>query len=74
MAKVGVATNRRVEVVKGEIPVTLANEAALRRALEAAGIEFIEGNGGGEGVGFRKPPLLNWAMAQFADEGLTVSR
>jgi hypothetical protein len=33
--------------------VTLANEAALRRALETAGIEFIEDNGGGEGVRFR---------------------
>jgi hypothetical protein len=57
-SKVGVATIRRVEVVHGEIPVTLANEAALRRALETAGIEFIEENGGGEGVRFRKPQRL----------------
>jgi hypothetical protein len=28
---------------RGESPITLANEAALRRALEAAGIDFIEG-------------------------------
>jgi hypothetical protein len=54
-SKVGVATIRRAEVVGGEIPVTLANEAALRRALETAGIEFIDNNGGGEGVRFRKP-------------------
>jgi hypothetical protein len=53
-SKVGVATIRRAEVVDGEIPVTLANEAAIRRALEAAGIQFIEDNGGGEGVQFRK--------------------
>jgi hypothetical protein len=53
-SKVGVATIRRAEVVDGEIPVTLANEAAIRRTLEAAGIEFIEDNGGGEGVRFRK--------------------
>jgi hypothetical protein len=53
-SKVGVATIRRVEVVDGEIPVTLANEAAIRRALEAAGIEFIEENWTGEGVQFRK--------------------
>src|SRR6202022_1664433 len=58
-SKVGVATIRRAEVVKGEIPVNLANEAALRRALEAAGIEFIEDNGGGEGVRFRKPQRFN---------------
>jgi hypothetical protein len=54
-SKVGVATIRRVEVVDGEIPVTLANEAALRRALEAAGVEFIDENGGGAGVRLRKP-------------------
>jgi hypothetical protein len=54
-SKVGVATIRRVEVVDGEIPVTAANEAAIRRAFESAGIDFIEGNGAGEGVRFRKP-------------------
>ena len=54
-SKVGVATIRRVEVVEGEIPVTDANEAALRKALEAAGVEFLDENGGGAGVRFRKP-------------------
>ena len=53
-SKVGVATIRRVEVVEGEIPVTQANEAALRRALESAGVEFIDENGGGPGVRLRK--------------------
>jgi hypothetical protein len=53
-SKVGVATIRRVEVVDGEIPVTLANEAALRLALESAGVEFIDENGGGPGVRLRK--------------------
>ena len=55
VSKVGVATIRRVEVVEGEIPVTSANEAALRRALESAGVEFIDENGGGPGVRHRKP-------------------
>jgi hypothetical protein len=54
-SKVGVATIRRVEVVEGEISATLANEAALRQALEAAGVEFIDENGGGLGVRLRKP-------------------
>jgi hypothetical protein len=53
-SKVGVATIRRVEVVDGEIPVTLANEAALRRALESAGVEFIDENGGGPGLRLKK--------------------
>jgi hypothetical protein len=52
-----VATIRRAEVVDGELPVTMANEDAIRRALESAGIEFIEGNGGGEGVRFKKQPI-----------------
>jgi len=38
-SKVGVATIRRAEAVEGEIPVTLANEAAIRRAFEGAGID-----------------------------------
>jgi hypothetical protein len=55
VSKVGVATIRRVEVIDGEIPVTAANEAAIRHALGAAGIEFIDGDGTGEGVCLRKP-------------------
>jgi hypothetical protein len=54
-SKVGVATIRRVEVIDGEISATAANQAALRRALEQAGIEFINENGGGAGVRLRKP-------------------
>jgi hypothetical protein len=53
-SKVGVATIRRVEVLDGEIPITLANEAAIRRAFETAGVEFIDENGGGPGVRLRK--------------------
>lgn len=54
-SKVGVATVRRVEVMDGEIPVTAANKEALRRALEAGGVEFIDENGGGSGVRLRNP-------------------
>jgi hypothetical protein len=59
LSKVGVATIRRVEVIDGEIPVTAANEAAIRQALEAAGIEFIDEDRAGEGVRFRKPQRAN---------------
>lgn len=52
-SKVGVATIRRVEIIDGDIPVTPANELAIRRALEAAGVEFIDENGGGRGVRLR---------------------
>ena len=51
---VGVATIRRAELVEGETAMTVANDAAVRRALESAGIEFIDENGGGPGVRLRK--------------------
>jgi len=35
-----------VEVIDGEISATAANQAALRRALEYAGVEFIDENAG----------------------------
>ena len=54
-ASVGVATVRRAEVAEGEIPQTLGNSLAIRRALEAAGVEFIDENGGGVGVRLQKP-------------------
>lgn len=34
--------------------MTAANNLALRGALEAAGVEFIDANGGGPGVRLRK--------------------
>ena len=34
--------------------MTAPNDMAIRRALEAAGIEFIDENGGGAGVRLRK--------------------
>jgi hypothetical protein len=36
--------------------VTRANDQAIRRALEQAGIEFIDAEGGGPGVRLRTPP------------------
>ena len=35
--------------------MTTANDLAVRRALEMAGVEFIDENGGGPGVRLRKP-------------------
>lgn len=51
---VGVATIRRAELAGGETAMTPANDLAIRRALETAGIEFIDENGGGVGVRLRK--------------------
>jgi hypothetical protein len=35
--------------------LTAANELAVRRAFESAGVDFIDENGGGAGVRLRKP-------------------
>jgi hypothetical protein len=40
----------------GKTSMTAANDLAVRRALELAGVEFIDENGGGPGVRLRKPP------------------
>jgi hypothetical protein len=51
---VGATTIRRAELTTSETSMTAANDLAIRRALEAAGIEFIDENGGGPGVRLRK--------------------
>jgi hypothetical protein len=52
---VGLTTIRRAELTDSETSMTTANDLAVRRALEAAGVEFIDENGGGPGVRLRKP-------------------
>ena len=49
----GLSTVKRAEGVDGTPPITRPNADAIRRALEAAGIEFIAENGGGPGVRMR---------------------
>jgi hypothetical protein len=53
-SSVGVATIRRAELTDDMTSMTAANDLAVRRALEAAGVEFIDENGGGPGVRLRK--------------------
>ena len=53
-SSVGVTTIRRAELTGDETSMTAANDLAVRRALEAAGVEFIDENGGGPGVRLRK--------------------
>ena len=47
---VSLATIHRAESIDGNSTMTLANATAIRRALENAGVEFIEENGGGLGA------------------------
>jgi hypothetical protein len=53
-AALGLATIRRAENADQETSMTAANDLAVRRALESAGVEFIDKNGGGPGVRLRK--------------------
>ena len=52
---VGLTTIRRAELTESATSMTAVNDQAIRRALEAAGVEFIDENGGGPGVRLRKP-------------------
>jgi hypothetical protein len=53
-SSVGLTTIRRAELTEGQTSLTAANNLAIRNALETAGIEFIDENGGGVGVRLRE--------------------
>jgi transcriptional regulator with XRE-family HTH domain len=53
VTEVGVTTIRRAELTASETKLTRVNDQAIRRALEAAGVAFIDENGGGPGVRLR---------------------
>ncbi len=54
-ARISVPTLRRMEASEGQAVGMANNVAAVRAALEAAGIEFIDQNGGGPGVRLKYP-------------------
>ncbi len=53
-SSVSMRTIRRAELADGETAMTAANQNAIRQVLESAGVEFIDENGGGAGVRFKK--------------------
>jgi hypothetical protein len=53
-SSVSLPTVKRLEAKPGIMAAHMSTTVALRKALEAAGIEFIEENGGGPGVRLRK--------------------
>lgn len=53
-AKVSVPTVKRLEAHDGPLGGRVETVEKIRTALEAAGIEFIDENGGGAGVRLRK--------------------
>jgi hypothetical protein len=50
---VSLRTIRRAELAERDTSMTAPNDRAVRHALEAAGVEFIDENGGGPGVRLR---------------------
>ena len=57
-SSVGVATIRRAELKDRETGMTAPNIAAIRAALEAAGVLFIDQNSEGPGVQLNKRTTL----------------
>ena len=53
-SSVSLRTIRRAELAELRTAMTATNNLAVRRALESAGVEFIDENGGGPGVRLRK--------------------
>lgn len=51
---ISLPTIKRLEAKPGPVQAQASTVTALRRALETAGVEFIDENGGGAGVRLRK--------------------
>jgi predicted transcriptional regulator len=54
VADVSIPTIKRLEALDGPLGGRSETGEKIRRALESAGIEFIDENGGGPGVRLRK--------------------
>jgi transcriptional regulator with XRE-family HTH domain len=52
-SSVSLRTIRRAELADRHTSLTAPNDLAIRRALEVAGVEFIDENGGDAGVRLR---------------------
>ena len=53
---VSVTTIRRAELMPSTTALTRVNDHVIRRALEEAGVEFIDADKSGPGVRLRLPP------------------
>jgi transcriptional regulator with XRE-family HTH domain len=59
-SSLGLSTIKRAELAEDETSLTVANDLAVRRALEAAGVIFIDENGAaGPGVRLHKRQRKN---------------
>ena len=53
-SKLPVEAIRRAERVDGEVPMTTAHQKAIRSAFEAAGLQFLDEDGGGPGIRLKR--------------------
>jgi predicted transcriptional regulator len=53
-SSVSLPTIKRLESRPGTMAARMSTARSLRKALEAAGVEFIDENGGGPGIRLRK--------------------
>ncbi len=63
-ASISVPTLKRMEGADGEAPGYRNNIEAVRRALEAAGVEFIDQNGHGPGVRLTSPVMVQRSLLE----------
>ncbi len=54
-AQIGISTLRRAENGDGALTITIANQAAILRALEDAGVTLLDQGARGPGVRLAKP-------------------
>jgi hypothetical protein len=71
-AALGLATIKRAELADGETSMTVANDLAVRRALEAAGVEFIDENGGGPGARLRQHRRPKMSKKSVGGQGKSI--
>jgi predicted transcriptional regulator len=55
-SSVSLPTIKRLESTPGMMAAHMSTVTALRKALESAGIEFIDENGGGPGLRLKRVP------------------
>jgi len=68
-SKLEAATIRRVDATDDAPQITPADAAAIRQALEAAGVEFIWEHGKGVGVRFARHRALHGEHMNFVSDG-----
>ena len=72
---VSLETIKRIERIPGPVSAYASTVDAIRRALEAAGVEFIPENGGGPGARLRKAgPSSAPASASGTRAGTKMAR